>query len=128
MKRKILWGVCVFIVSFFSFNVLADQAVFPVLVDSAQQCAVATDYSPTFCSDFKIAVTSCCPIKNLPMQKIYHLMMVAYGDLQNACNKNAAKYGGSIQSCVDQWNCYWNGGSDSQDRLCSTTGVKCETQ
>lgn len=122
MLRKIIFaGTMLFAVS------AVANPVFPVPASSqsANQCVVASDTMPNFCDLFKSAVTSCSPVK-LPMQGIYRMMIAVYGTLQNACVKQAARYGSDPQTCIDQWNCYWNGGKDSKGGLCSATGNKCD--
>ncbi len=129
MKMKHLFKIFAFVLVFFSVTTFAGPSIFPVSsgLQDAQNCSVATDAVSTFCVDFKNAVQGCCPLGKLPMQQIYHLMIATYGTLQTACAKNAAKYGGTAQACIDQWNCYWNGGKDSQGNLCDADGNKCES-
>jgi len=118
---------CCLIILLTSFSISAfSYTVFPI-VHSIESCAVASDSDPQFCVNFKTAVQGCSPIKNLSMQKIYKMMVAVYGSLQNACAKNAAKYGGTAQTCIDQWNCYWNGGQDSVGNTCDGNGVRCDS-
>lgn len=122
MIRKIIYACALL----FTVNVVANP-VFPVSSDyqATNQCVVASDTMSNFCSLFKTAVTACSPIK-LPMHALYAMMTAVYGSLQMACQKQAAQYGSDPQTCIDQWNCYWNGESDSKGGLCSGTGKLCE--
>ena len=126
MKMKFFSWTFIFML--FSFGAFADQNIFPshAIFKGAQNCAVASDSDSQFCVNFKKAVQGCCPIPGLSMQKIYNMMIAVYGSLQNACEKNAAKYGGTAQTCLDQWNCYWNGGKDSVGNSCDGDGVRCD--
>lgn len=126
MRKRLLLGVSVLLSSTIVF---ANPSVFPVATtfQGTQACSVSSDTLPNFCALFKNAVTTCSPIPGLSMQRIYSLMIAVYGNLNNACLKNAGKYGGGVQACIDQWNCYWNGGSDSQGALCSGTGTRCDS-
>ena len=131
---KIIYKCCIFFVVLFSNCVFANN-VFPVLTASqtsnSKNCAVATDYDSQFCANFKTAVQGCAPIPGLSMQKIYKMMLAVYGSLQTACTKNASRYGGDPQTCVNQWNCYWNGGIDPNDippnNQCDGDGKPCDS-
>lgn len=133
MKLKNFSVIGILFTLFFSLGALASQGVFPVSThfDSAKNCSVATDFDPQFCANFKNAVQGCAPIPGLSMQKIYKMMVAVYGSLQNACDKNAAKYGGDPKICVGQWNCYWNGGIDPNDtppdNQCDGDGKPCDS-
>ena len=122
MIRKIIC-VCVLL---FTVNVVASP-IFPISSEyhATQQCTVTSDTVSNFCDLFKSAVTSCSPLP-LSMHALYSMMITVYGTLQTACNKQASQYGSDPQTCVDQWNCYWNGGKDSKGGLCSGTGKLCE--
>lgn len=128
MKTYFLSGIIAFVITLFSVNGFS-APVFPDAFQNiaapGEDCAVSSDTLPNFCDLFKKAVTGCCPIRGLSMQHIYQLMVATYGDLQNACDKNAGNYGNGVQACIDQWNCYWKGGKDSQNQLCSGTGKTC---
>lgn len=91
------------------------------------QCSVASDNVSTFCQDFKTAVQACCPLGKIPMSTIYNLMISTYGSLAVACQANAIHYGSNAKDCEMQWNCYWNGGTDANGDLCSTTGKACDS-
>lgn len=129
MKIKSIYKVFSIALVFFSLSAMANATIFPpgLVLKPKENCSVANDDTPTFCTDFKNTVQSCCPIGKLPMQDIYHLAISTYGNLQNACAKEAAQYGGTVQACIDQWNCYWNGGEDSEGNLCDADGKACDT-
>lgn len=81
-----------------------------------------------FCSSFH-AVASChCVESGLPqktcqnMNTIYQLMLARFGSIDKACEY---QHDTSTQICKDDWSCYRLGGSDSQGRLCSSTGKIC---
>lgn len=122
MLRKIIY-TCALL---FTVNVVASP-VFPVSStdQASNQCVVASDTVSNFCDLFKSAVTDCSPLP-LSMHALYAMMVTVYGTLQTACQKQASQYGSDPQTCVDQWNCYWNGGKDSHGGLCSGTGKLCE--
>jgi hypothetical protein len=133
MRRKILLSVCSIIFAVFSMNVFA-VSVFPNAfqpqIQAGKNCAVASDIIPAFCApsgagSFSAAVRSCAP-SGMTMHNIYTGMLAVYGSLQNACAKTAKKYGGTVQACIGQWTCYWNGG-ESQDMsgLCDGNGQAC---
>ena len=86
--------------------------------------------SPTFCATFK-AVAKCHCSESLPddmcddMNMLYGFMldMTPGGTLDEACSMQSDT---SVQNCIDDWNCYRNGGKDSQGNSCSGTGRACE--
>ena len=134
MKIKLFFKISCAALVFFSLINSASASIFPVktVFKSGQDCSVASDDTPAFCQpsgagSFEAAVQSCCPLGKLPMQQIYNLMIGTYGTLQNACVKNAEQYGGTVQACIDQWNCYWLGGKDSEGNLCDGNGQPCGT-
>lgn len=84
---------------------------------------------PEFCSSFR-EVTRCHCMESLPknlcssmsMDTLYNLMVARFGTMEKACNQQKDT---SPQDCMDNWNCYRNGGSNSQGGACSGTGKKC---
>lgn len=96
------------------------------------------DTSSTFCASFK-SVAECHCSASLPksfcqdVSAIYHRMITVFGSQLKGCQYQVNKPGGvSVQDCMDDWNCYWNGGKDSQQRKCGKVdvvgdlGEKCE--
>lgn len=132
--KKIALGICL---SAFVIAVNASAGVFPVSIHSsaAKNCSVASDIVPTFCTSFKSAVTNCTQVtQHMSMQAIYLGMIAMYGgsgdplqQLTRACAATARQHGGTIQGCIGQWNCYWNGGAsiDMQGQ-CSGNGQSCD--
>ena len=81
-----------------------------------------------FCSSFKVAATCYCSSSGMPasmcqdMNQLYSRMMSMFGSLQRACGFQRYT---TVQDCVDNWNCYLQGGIDSQGRACSSTQRAC---
>lgn len=81
-----------------------------------------------FCGSFKTAATCNCTAKGVPsslcqnLDDIYSRMLSIFGSLDRAC---AYQHETDTQTCIDDWNCYRNGGTDSHGRLCSATGNSC---
>lgn len=82
-----------------------------------------------FCSSFKAAATCYCTSSGVPagmcqnMHALYGRMMSMFGSLERACG---FQHYTSQQDCVDNWNCYLQGGSDSQGRACSSNHNACQ--
>jgi hypothetical protein len=82
-----------------------------------------------FCPTFQAAAQCHCSSKGLPksmcqdMPKLYDRMISMFGTLERAC---AFQHDTDTQTCIDDWNCYRNGGKDSKDGLCSATGNPCQ--
>ncbi len=94
-------------------------------------CAMALPIdNPSFCSSFQTSATCNCEEKApwppsfycATMDRIYNAMKLRYGSLENAC-ANQTKT--PQQMCIDDWNCYRNGGRDSRGLLCSGSGRAC---
>ena len=89
--------------------------------------ALPTD-DANFCSSFQTAATCYCMAAGLPASQcqnlnlVYERMLFVYKSLENAC---AHQNQTTAQNCVDNWNCYRNGGIDSQGRSCSGTTLSC---
>ena len=89
--------------------------------------AAATNI-PTFCPTFDTSAQCHCVEHGLPKSacqdtmKIYKRMLVVYRTVERAC---ASQHDTTPQTCMDDWNCYVNGGKDSQGRSCSGTGSHC---
>jgi hypothetical protein len=48
--------------------------------------------------------------------------MSIFGSIQRACEY---QHDTSVQNCLDDWQCYRNGGRDSTGALCNATGSSC---
>ena len=89
--------------------------------------ALPTDDS-NFCSSFKSAATCYCIAAGQPSRQcedldvLYGRMIYVYKTLEKACNHQTQT---SVQNCIDNWNCYRNGGIDSEGRSCSGTTLSC---
>lgn len=87
--------------------------------------------NPNFCSSFT-SVAYCHCMQNIHssivcsnMTVLYNAMLQEYHSLESACAVAAKKHEASQQECIDDWNCYWNGGRDSTGGLCSGNGQRC---
>jgi hypothetical protein len=94
----------------------------------AFSCGVAVPTNdPSFCASFK-GVAQCYCSTSLPigmcgdMNQLVSRLKAVYGSLENACR--AQKFTTPVD-CMDNWNCYLNGGVDSRNRICSSTGSRC---
>jgi hypothetical protein len=82
-----------------------------------------------FCPSFRIAATCYCTASGLPaamcqnMNALYSRMLSVFGSLQNACDY---QHYTSAQDCMDNWNCYLQGGVDSRGRICNSTHKACQ--
>ncbi len=82
-----------------------------------------------FCHSFKQAAECYCTSAGVPrgmcnnMSQLYNRMISMYGSVQRACEYQRHT---SVQLCLDDWNCYRNGGKNSQNQLCNATGQACE--
>lgn len=56
------------------------------------------------------------------IEQVYNIMMARYGSIDMACKFQRET---SVQTCIDDWNCYRNGGQDSEGGFCSGTGQAC---
>lgn len=84
--------------------------------------------SPNFCPSFKTVAICHCTSSGLPgfmcqdMNALYSRMISIFGSVQKACEYQKDV---PARTCMDDWNCYRNGGKDSLGRLCSSTGRAC---
>jgi len=93
--------------------------------------------SGDFCGGFKTSAYCHCIEKGMDasvcddMNQVYDAMMAYFRDspegaLAGACSYGEAQEDGvPKQVCMDDWNCYRNGGANSQGGLCSSTGQTC---
>lgn len=134
MKKTLFVGAA----ALFFVNFAVANSAFPVAtqVASSQICTpnpiLPSDTVGNFCTLFPATVASCWPpvgaykkFSHQQMMQNYNLMKSVYGTLAQACRKNAATTGSTVQQCIDQWTCYVTGGRDSQGGLCSGTGAAC---
>lgn len=83
---------------------------------------------PGFCASFQSVAQCHCNETGTPkaicssMERIYIGMIARFGSVQRACEY---QHNTSTQDCIDDWTCYKNGGTDSQGRMCSSSGNKC---
>lgn len=121
MKRKILFGACVFVLSFFSFNVLASQDVFPVsFMQSTTKdlsCPATPNYAdPDFCSTFPAVAVCQCKITAPPSictsaHAAYNMMMKILKSVHAGCEYAVTHNvipASDEGACEDRWNCYIN--------------------
>ncbi len=86
--------------------------------------------SKKFCSSFE-GVVKCVCLANIhssfmcrSMSVIYMTILAKFGSIEKFCN-DKHQYRVPPQQCIDEWNCYRNGGKNSQGVLCSGTGNRC---
>jgi hypothetical protein len=58
----------------------------------------------------------------MDIKLIYNRMIAIFGTIEKACNFQVET---SVQTCIDDWQCYLKGGKDTQGGLCSSTGKAC---
>lgn len=117
-------------ITFIRRALLVSILVFSVNAFAETACprAVPTD-NPGFCPSFKsVAACNCAANGQGPavcqnMKKMYDMMIGMFGSLKAACN---FQHSSPPQECIDDWNCYMNGGKDSQGKACSGSGRACE--
>lgn len=84
--------------------------------------------APNFCASFKSVAKCYCTSSGLPagmcedMNQLALRLKAVFGSLENACKSQ--KYT-SAEDCMDNWNCYLNGGIDSRNRICSSNYRAC---
>ena len=127
MFRRLFFSM---VVSVASFNVFANESVFPVTVSTtaAPTCAANGAYDhneskSSFCASSPVtgqgfpAYVECSCLNNKPPQPdavcrntklVYLGMMARYHTLAQACKENMGP-GVSMQECEDQWNCFMYG-------------------
>ena len=100
------------------------------ILSSAINCTHAlASNDPGFCISFRIAAQCHCTSAGLPigmctnMKLLFQRMVSTFGTVRRACEFQ--KYT-STQNCIDNWNCYNNGGNNSAHQLCNSTGNVCE--
>lgn len=93
-------------------------------------CNEAKIESPTFCADFRQATAChCTNVLHVPrfcqdINSIYSRMLFLHHDVKTACERQQfTKL--AVQDCIDHWTCYYQGGTDSQNRPCSGNKHAC---
>lgn len=131
---KKVFALCLFTTSFSCLAAPLDLQSLLSPATYGKACAqAAPTTSPAFCASFKTIAKCQCeqlsPRKEIcnDMTMIYKIMMATFGqDLGRACKYQQDKQGGTDpQTCINDWNCYLNGGKDSHGGLCSGTGSRC---
>ena len=96
---------------------------------AAATCPRATASSSLdFCSSFAVAAECHCQASGLRRDMclnhdvLYKRMIITFGSLQRACE---FQHDTTAQECIDDWNCFRNGGVTSDNQLCSGTGKAC---
>lgn len=95
----------------------------------ANTCPTSSDTNQAdFCTTFYSAASCRCSERQGPpsictdMHQLYNVLVSLFGSINVACSK---QHETSVQKCIDAWQCYISGGTDSQGRLCSGTGKAC---
>lgn len=89
----------------------------------------STDH-PEFCPSFKTAAICYCSQSGLPsvfcqnVDFVYQRMISFFGSLERACKHQKHT---SVEKCIDNWNCYLQGGYDSEGKPCSNTTKPCKS-
>ncbi|MES2216989.1 MAG: hypothetical protein V4501_01115 [Pseudomonadota bacterium] len=104
---------------------------FAMLRHSCPQAPATT--SGDFCSGFKASGYCHCIEEGMDgavcenMPQVYQLMMDNFhNSLAEACEFGESVEGGvPRQVCIDDWNCYRNGGANSDGGSCQSTGAAC---
>lgn len=97
-------------------------------VTAACPTAVSSNL-PGFCNSFKSVAECHCTSSGLPkgmcqnMKLLFTRMISTFGSVQRACE---FQHDTSVQTCIEAWNCYRLGGQNSNNQLCSGTGLPCE--
>jgi len=131
MIRKMLLFILFFssISAFATTDVVSQYLPHPQVPACDPHASISS--SPDFCATFPPAATCNCinhkmtPAFCASMSNIYDVMMQTYhNNLADACNNPKAQTITSTQECIDDWNCYWHGGTSSTG-LCNGTGAAC---
>lgn len=84
--------------------------------------------NPGFCQSFAEAASCYCQSQGLParmcsnLRLIYNRMISTFGSIDKACRYQKEN---TYQNCLDDWNCFLNGGVLPDGRMCSGTGQAC---
>lgn len=83
---------------------------------------------PGFCQSFSDVARCYCQSQGLParmcsnVQLIYNRMISTFGSIDRACRYQREN---TYQNCLDDWQCFLNGGVLADGRVCSGTGLPC---
>jgi hypothetical protein len=130
VKRIIILLLCFISCSTFAVSATSSQPSSKLRM-SCPQAPVNT--SGDFCNGFKASGYCHCDEKGMDaavcedMNQVYSAMMGYFSNsLDEACQYGEYEDGGvPKQVCIDDWNCYRNGGVNPQGGLCNSTGAKC---
>ena len=126
IMKKIL-TLCLFMLSFLSFTEISIASTPHSSFNTCAQAVPTAD--PSFCPSFKAVADCHCSENGLPeevcgdMNALYQYMLDMFGSMESAC---AFQQDTDPQTCIDDWNCYRNGGTNSQGQLCSASGSACQ--
>jgi hypothetical protein len=82
-----------------------------------------------FCPSFKKSASCACTSSGMPksfcgdMKALHKRMLMVFDTQKNACTYQRDV---SVKECMDGWNCYLNGGKNSDGSPCQRTGRRCE--
>ena len=124
---KVILTLCLFILSISSFTAVSASSLHQThSVRACEQAVPSTDAG--FCPSFK-AVAECHCLENGlgpdtcgNMAALYQYMLDFFGSLEQACSFQQDT---DYKTCMDDWGCYRNGGTNSDGGLCSATGSAC---
>jgi hypothetical protein len=128
MKKILAFIMCFISVSCFAFA--KPTQVNLLTLGSCPQAVATTDAG--FCPSFQSVAQCQCVSRGLPpgmckdMSLLYDRMIAMFGSVDKACQYQAdTSHDTTKQQCIDDWNCYRSGGTDSQGGACSSTGKSC---
>lgn len=84
--------------------------------------------SDAFCYSFQSVAECHCKASGLPKKMcdniplVYQRMISTFGTIERACRYQKET---SFQNCMNDWQCYLNGGTTSDGLLCNGTGAAC---
>jgi hypothetical protein len=81
-----------------------------------------------FCGSFHSVANCHCVESGVPVNcddlgALYDYMVAIFGSLDAACSFQEDT---DKQTCIDDWNCYRNGGSNSLGQMCNASGNACQ--
>lgn len=126
MKKGLSYILCFL---FYPLISLGLNAPAEIIQTNCPHATPTTD--PNFCQSFMEGASCRCEEK-LPagmctnFDTIYRRMIALYGSQERACQwQEQYTHDTPYQECMDDINCYRNGGLNSQGGLCSGTGKSC---
>lgn len=135
MIRGLLFATLIFI----SSTVFADDVISKYVSSSNVKACnpyASISSAPDFCQTFPPAAACNCTNHGMTpavcdpndLTNLYKMMMQTYHhNLADACNNPRAQQLTSTQECIDDWNCYWDGGTSTTGK-CNATGIACTTK